>query len=92
MVRLNPKGSSKGATLALIMKQLHVAPHQAMAIGDSGNDISMLNSVEYSVAMKNAIDSVKSIAKYITKYDNNDFGCIHFLIDYFKLNIPHSLQ
>ncbi len=88
----NPKGSSKGATLALIMKQLHIAPHQAMAIGDSGNDISMLNSVEYSVAMKNAIDSVKSIAKYITKYDNNDFGCIHFLIDYFKLNIPYSLQ
>jgi hydroxymethylpyrimidine pyrophosphatase-like HAD family hydrolase len=41
-----------------------------MAIGDSLNDISMLQYAGLSVAMANAIDEVKAIADVTT--DSND--------------------
>ena len=43
-----------------------------MAIGDSYNDISMFEKVNYSVAMGNSIASVKKHAKLKTDTNNND--------------------
>jgi hydroxymethylpyrimidine pyrophosphatase-like HAD family hydrolase len=43
-----------------------------MAIGDAENDISMLKFAKYKVAMKNANDSVKKIANFITKSCEED--------------------
>ena len=40
----------------------------AMAFGDGGNDIPMLEHVPYSVAMGNAGDHVKAAAKYVTEH------------------------
>lgn len=82
----NPKGSSKGATLTQLMKELNIAKEEVMAVGDSGNDASMLAAVGHPVAMKNAIDSIKSMAVDITSKDNNEFGCIDYLINYFHLD------
>ena len=39
-----------------------------MAIGDGGNDMTMLNHVPYSVAMGNANDEVKACASYVTTH------------------------
>ena len=43
-----------------------------MAIGDSYNDISMFEKVNYSVAMGNSIASVKKHAKLKTDTNNNN--------------------
>ena len=58
---------------------------EVMAFGDSDNDIEMLSGVGISVAMGNAIESVKSVATYTTDTNNNDgiskalahYGLIH---------------
>ena len=50
-----------------------------IAFGDQLNDLSMINMANYGVAMINARDEVKSIAKYITKKDCNHNGVIDFL-------------
>ena len=47
-----------------------------MAIGDQGNDLSMLRYATNSVAMGNAIDEAKQIARYETKTNVKD-GVAH---------------
>ena len=37
-----------------------------MAIGDSNNDLEMLQNVQVKVAMNNATEDIKKIANYIT--------------------------
>ena len=46
--------------------------NSSMAIGDSYNDISMFEKVNFSVAMGNSIDSVKKHAKIKTETNNNN--------------------
>ena len=60
-----------------------------MAIGDGGNDITMLKHVPYSVAMGNAKDEVKSCASYVTTHILEDgivnaFKHFHLLDENFK--------
>ena len=45
-----------------------------VAIGDNLNDISMLERVGYPVAMNNATDEVKHIAKYVDTNENSGVG------------------
>ena len=47
----------------------------------------MLQYVEHGVAMKNGIDDIKAISKYVTKYNNNNDGIGHFLNDFFDLRL-----
>ena len=45
-----------------------------VAIGDEENDISMIRNAGVGVAMKNAVQSVKDAADYVTEHDNNEDG------------------
>ena len=38
-----------------------------MAIGDSGNDLNMLEEAGFAVAMDNSSEEIKSAADFITK-------------------------
>jgi Cof subfamily protein (haloacid dehalogenase superfamily) len=62
--------ASKGKAITYLAKVLGMDIERSMAIGDSGNDISMLEVVSDSFAMGNANDLVKAHAKYVT--DTND--------------------
>ena len=53
---------------------LGVPIEHAVAIGDEENDISMIRNAGVGVAMKNAVQSVKDAADYITEHDNNEDG------------------
>ena len=50
----------------LYANHLKIDPKKAMAIGDSTNDLEMLEAVGYKVAVSNASDDVKEIANIIT--------------------------
>ena len=63
--------AQKGIALATIAKQLGIDLENVMALGDNLNDISMLERVGYPVAMNNATDEVKHIAKYVTETNEN---------------------
>lgn len=56
----------KGQGILELCRILGVDPSRAMAIGDSTSDISMLRAVGYPVAVGNASDALKAIARYET--------------------------
>lgn len=69
---------SKGNAVKLLAKELGIPREEVMAIGDNGNDVSMLEFAGCGVAMGNAIDDVKAVADVVTK-SNNEAGVAHVL-------------
>jgi len=72
---MNPE-ASKGRALQTLAEHLQLTADEVMAIGDQGNDLSMLRYATNSVAMGNGIPEAKDIAKYETKTNVND-GVAH---------------
>ncbi len=74
---------SKGDALERLIQRLNMIPEEVMAFGDEENDISMLKSVGFGVAMGNAKPLVKENAKLITL--SNDFDGVAEIINYYVL-------
>lgn len=72
------KETSKGNGIKQFCKIMHISPDKCIAIGDDENDISMFKTCGYSVAMGNALPTVKIIADYIT-LDNEHDGVAYFI-------------
>ncbi len=81
---INSKGVSKGKEVEELAKNLKIDIKEVMCIGDGGNDIEMLKRAGISIAMKNGMEDVKSLANYITE-DNNNSG-VAKAIEKFVLN------
>jgi Cof subfamily protein (haloacid dehalogenase superfamily) len=75
------KNASKGNALQIVADQLQIPLTQAMAIGDNYNDVSMMKSVKYSVAMGNANDDIKKACRYVT--DSNEQNGVAHAIERF---------
>lgn len=67
-LEVNPLGITKASGLATVCKALGIEPHQVIAMGDSLNDVPMLRYVGLGVAMGNAQDAVKQVARYVTAH------------------------
>jgi len=67
-----PKCGGKGNAIQQVLKHLNFSKDEAIAFGDGENDIEMFEAVGTSVAMENALDSVKEKASYITKSVDED--------------------
>lgn len=65
-------GVDKGEALLSLAVQLGVAPEGVMAIGDSGNDLAMLDAAAIAVAMGNATREVKEKAHFVTESNAKD--------------------
>lgn len=73
---------SKGINYILEKEKLN--KQEVAAFGDSHNDVSMLDLVGYPIAMGNAQDEIKKMAKYITKSNDENgvgYGIKHFLVE-----------
>lgn len=64
-VEITAPGVCKGAALARLAASLGIERSAVMAIGDSGNDLDMLEFVGVSVAVGNARPDVKAQADYV---------------------------
>lgn len=64
--------ATKGAGIARVCKLLNIQPENVMALGDSGNDLTMLKSAGLGVAMGNAPDFVKAAADAVTESNEKD--------------------
>lgn len=62
-----PKGYSKGTGIAYMMEHLDVEKKHTMAIGDSTNDLAMLDYAHISIAMGNSQNEVKERVSFVTK-------------------------
>ena len=73
---------SKGKAALFLSEYFHTPLQDILFIGDSYNDIEIMELVGYPVAMGNAVEEVKAKAGFITK-SNNEAGvswAIHQLI------------
>ena len=68
--------ASKGNGLAALCRLLDIPAENAMALGDSGNDESILRSAGLGVAMGNAPDFIKTIADAVTEPHDQDGAAI----------------
>ena len=66
------KDVDKGKSIKRLCDILGIDISEVIAIGDSYNDISMIQTVGFGVAMGNAVEEVKNIAKFITDTNEND--------------------
>lgn len=64
--------ADKGTALRLLCRIYGTTPDRAIAIGDSENDLEMLQTVGMPVAMANASDAVKQISRYVTASNDDD--------------------
>lgn len=83
-LEFSKKGVTKGEGLKHLSKLLDVPMEQTMAIGDSGNDYSIINAAGIGVAMENASDDIKEISDYITTSNEEDgvgIAIRHFISD-----------
>lgn len=69
-LEINHVDGQKGLALDDYVKRLGISLQETMAIGDSYNDVSMLEKAGFAVAMGNAPEDIKKIAHYVT--DSND--------------------
>lgn len=61
-----PKGYSKATGMEMLLQKCGIPRERCVAIGDSANDIDMLNYAGISVAVGNAQDEVKALCTKIT--------------------------
>ncbi len=71
-IEVNALSANKGAALKQLCAHLGIPLSQAMAIGDSGNDMEMLKTAGFAVAMENGEDRVKALSHALTGTNRED--------------------
>ena len=64
--------TSKADAVSVVCARLGVSQANVMACGDSLNDVAMLMAAGFPVAMGNAKDEVKAVAKHVTSSNDED--------------------
>lgn len=80
-LEISPPEATKGLGLAALCRHLNLPIERAMAVGDGGNDIDLMNAAGFSVAMGNAEPRVKAAADAVTDDCDHD-GCAKALLKY----------
>jgi hypothetical protein len=79
-----PYGTSKGNGVKILADKYNISPEEVICVGDSENDISMIQYAGLGIAMGNATEDVKMAADYIT--DTNENEGVAKAIERFVLN------
>lgn len=83
-IEITRKGVSKGKAVAMLAAFYGLKRAEIITIGDSENDVSMIEYAGLGIAMGNATDRVKQQADYIT--DSNDKEGVANAINKFVLD------
>ncbi|WP_270335870.1 Cof-type HAD-IIB family hydrolase [Ligilactobacillus agilis] len=84
-VEFNDQAATKGAAVLKLGEMLGIKREEIIAIGDNGNDLSMIEACGLGVSMANGRDFLKAKAQYVTQNDNNHDGVAE-VIEKFVLN------
>jgi len=86
-IELTPVGVNKGSALKQLAQILHVELESVMAIGDSLNDLALLEQAGIGIAMATAPDALKTVADIVVPpSDQGGFADALNLISYFSNN------
>lgn len=83
-MEISNKGVNKGNSLEILVKHYGYSLCNCIAIGNDENDLEMIKVAGLGVAVKNAKESVKKVADYVTERDNNN-DAVAEVIDKFIL-------
>ena len=89
-LEVQPYGIDKGTGLKTVMDLCEIDADETAAIGDGENDIPMLETAGISVAMKNAMASLKKTAVYITEEDYTEDGAAKWIARHLLQNDGQS--
>lgn len=89
VVEISRKGINKAVGLKKLAEIYNIPKKRIIAFGDENNDLEMIDYAGVGVAMGNAIPELKSIAKHLTKTNEED-GVALFLEDYLNLKVKVS--
>lgn len=76
---------NKATGIKQMLKRFDLSEDETLAIGDSNNDLPMLEFVSYAVAMKNAPDHIKEVVDEVTEFTCDEDGVYHYLKSKFRL-------
>ena len=71
-VMILPSGVNKATGLTVALQGLGLSPQNVVGVGDAENDHAFLSLCGYSVAVQNALDTVKQEVDWITTEPNGD--------------------
>ncbi|GAA5417594.1 5-amino-6-(5-phospho-D-ribitylamino)uracil phosphatase YcsE [Paraliobacillus ryukyuensis] len=71
-IEINAVGVNKAKAIEKLCAKLDIEMNQVMAMGDSLNDIKMIQEAGFGVAMENAQDEVKKVAEWVTTHHTKD--------------------
>ncbi len=72
LVEILPKGCTKGTGIEEMADRLGIGLEHTVGVGDSNNDIEMLEVVDTAICMGNGSIRAKALADFITKDVNED--------------------
>ncbi len=87
-LEINAVAASKAAMAKKVCKLYNVSEDEVVVIGDSYNDISMLEAFKYSFVMGQAPEAVKKYANYQTAgIDEDGFAdCVDLILNWEERN------
>ena len=71
-VEFTKAGTTKAMGLRFLAEMFEIPIEETMAVGDSQNDMDIMQAAGIGVAMENATDEVKAIADFVTKSNLED--------------------
>lgn len=71
-IEIMNKAATKAKAIGFMERHLHVSADEVIAFGDNFNDLDMLEYAGLSVAMGNAPDEIKQVAKKVTASNDED--------------------
>ncbi|MBP9479687.1 MAG: HAD-IIB family hydrolase [Sebaldella sp.] len=77
-LEITNKNISKGNAVKKLVEKLGIGLEEVAAIGDSFNDVSMLEVAGFSCAVGNANSEIKKIVDFVSS-SNNDSGLANFI-------------
>ncbi len=81
LLEIFPSSSGKGKSVKWLAEYLNIPGIVTVAAGDEQNDVSMLESADVAIAMKNGIEKVKNVSTVVTDFDNDHDGLADALED-----------
>lgn len=86
-LEINQKSITKGSAMKYIANYYNIPQEHTIAFGDGLNDIEMLTEARIGVAMRNAKGTVKTYAKDVTDFTNDEAGVARYLTHFFRYQL-----
>jgi hypothetical protein len=88
-VMILPSGVNKASGLAVALTELALSARNVVACGDGENDHALLDCAEYSVAVANAIQTLKDRADRVTQEKRGD-GILEVIADMIESDLGRA--